>query len=277
MADAGWYEDPLERHDRRYWDGGAWTAFVRDAGRPGHDPFDAPSPASQPSILARDIAVLMERYGRHDIDVTRSADDAADVFAATQQPLLQLALDGPERLVSELSERCAPVGGWAAYGAERTIVNLIGVPTPSAAWLRLLDASMAFLRENDVPPMRVPPYMWSHFLHTGGSANTWIPLRPPPDRATTRVAPLLDGEERPVVKLGPEPDANVVVVVRDGNVHRALVDSRQSDDDPTRVRTEWKEAVDLYDLYLDIAWTAQIWHSADAELEPFFPAPRARI
>lgn len=31
-ASAGWYPDPCERHERRYWDGMEWTGHVSDQG-----------------------------------------------------------------------------------------------------------------------------------------------------------------------------------------------------------------------------------------------------
>jgi hypothetical protein len=37
MAAAGWYGDPVGRHEFRYWDGGVWTARVADAGVTGDD------------------------------------------------------------------------------------------------------------------------------------------------------------------------------------------------------------------------------------------------
>jgi hypothetical protein len=38
-APAGWYVDPLHRHERRYWDGDEWTADVVDSGEEGFDPL----------------------------------------------------------------------------------------------------------------------------------------------------------------------------------------------------------------------------------------------
>ena len=35
---AGWYADPTERHQARYWDGHQWTDRVGDQGVPGTDP-----------------------------------------------------------------------------------------------------------------------------------------------------------------------------------------------------------------------------------------------
>lgn len=36
----GWYGDPSERHEQRYWDGRDWTDHVRDAGTPSDDAFN---------------------------------------------------------------------------------------------------------------------------------------------------------------------------------------------------------------------------------------------
>ncbi len=37
---AGWYPDIAQRHELRYWDGGAWTEHVVDKGRPNVDPLE---------------------------------------------------------------------------------------------------------------------------------------------------------------------------------------------------------------------------------------------
>ena len=91
------------------------------------------------------------------------------------------------------------------------------------------------------------------------------------------ITPLGPCEERVVVRLAPEADTNLVIVRRDEHGYVAVIDTRWSDEDPRRSHTEWKRAADLYDLYVDIAWSVQVWDSADAELEAFFPAPRALI
>jgi hypothetical protein len=38
-APPGWHRDPTARHEFRYWDGGAWTPEVADAGVVGRDPL----------------------------------------------------------------------------------------------------------------------------------------------------------------------------------------------------------------------------------------------
>ncbi len=45
-AAAGWYPDPLGRHERRYWDGAAWTDHIVDATVQGTDPVSGPPAAT---------------------------------------------------------------------------------------------------------------------------------------------------------------------------------------------------------------------------------------
>lgn len=39
---AGWFADPLHRHELRYWDGSSWTQHVSDAGTTSIDPIAGP-------------------------------------------------------------------------------------------------------------------------------------------------------------------------------------------------------------------------------------------
>jgi Protein of unknown function (DUF2510) len=270
---AEWYEDPTGRHELRYWNGSEWTEHVSDGGNQSADPVRSTGGVKLPSA----IVAMMERFGRHEIDTLRSSDDGYELFTATQEPLFAMATNDPAGFVKTLADQCIPVGGWAVYGAERTVVNLISTEPPAPDWPRLLDASLEFLRTNFVPPMRIPPYAWRRFVDTGGTPNSWVALRPPPDRSLAPITPLDPDETRIIAKLGPEPDANLVVVRQDGDSYVAEIDARWSDTDPTRSRSDFKVNVDLYDLYRDIGWETQIWDSADPELEPFFPAPKALI
>jgi hypothetical protein len=228
-------------------------------------------------LLPPNVITMMERFGRHEIDLVHSPDDGYAVFQATQEPLYPAARDNPVGFIRALADACVPVGRWAVYGADRTVVNLVGASVTGEDWFRILDASNEFLRANYVPPMRVPEYAWSRFIEMGGTGSTWLELRSPPERGTVQITPLRDGEMRRLVTLGPEPDANVVLVRREGTRLVALIDRRQSDDDPTRSQSEWKDGSDLYELYTEVAWDVQVRDWADPEIEPFFPAPRPLI
>jgi len=41
VVPAGWYGDPVGRHEVRYWDGQSWTAHVRDGETGAEDPLPA--------------------------------------------------------------------------------------------------------------------------------------------------------------------------------------------------------------------------------------------
>lgn len=228
-------------------------------------------------LLPADIIPMMERFGRHEIDVMASPDNGYAVFQSTQEPLLEVASNNRDDFIKALADTCVPVGGWAVFGADRTVVNLVDSAPPGDDWLRILDGSIEFLRSNYVPPVRIAPYAWNRFFDRGGTANTWISLRAAPDRNATRLSPLADRETRPLIKLGAATDAKVILIRREGEDFVALIDARSSDDDPTRSQSEWKRASDQYDLYLEVAWSTQVWEWADPELEPFFPAPRGLI
>lgn len=243
--------------------------------RSGRDVTDAPRSGGH--RLPSGVLQMMERFGRHEINPMESADDGYEVFQATQQPLWAFASEDPDGFISALADICVPAGGWAAYGADRTVVNLVNSDPGTNDWYRILDASLGFLRANFVPPMRIPPYAWERFVATGGTARTWVPLRQPPPRELARITPFTDERSRLLVRIGKTDDSNRVVARRDGEEYVAYIDARRSDDDPTRTQWEYKRASTSYDLYVDVAWSTQIWDWAEPELEPFFPAPKARI
>ncbi len=43
----GWYRDPASKHELRYWDGRAWTAYVADQGRLSQDGGWSPPPTAR--------------------------------------------------------------------------------------------------------------------------------------------------------------------------------------------------------------------------------------
>jgi hypothetical protein len=55
---AGWYADPTNRHELRYWDGESWTADVSDSGRSATDPLAEPG---EPTADLRPVDLDDER------------------------------------------------------------------------------------------------------------------------------------------------------------------------------------------------------------------------
>jgi hypothetical protein len=77
--------------------------------------------------------------------------------------------------------------------------------------------------------------------------------------------------------LAPAPDANLILVRRQGDEYVAVIDAAWSNDDPTRSESDWKRAANLYDLFYELGWSTQVWDWAHPEMEPFIPAPKALI
>lgn len=96
----------------------------------------------QRGLLPANVVQMMERFGRHEIDPMGSADDGYAVFQATQEPLISASRTDPSAFISALADACLPVGGWAVYGADRTVINLVGTSPGGDDWLRILDASI---------------------------------------------------------------------------------------------------------------------------------------
>lgn len=56
---AGWYEDPLHRHEFRYWDGRTWTEHVADQGQSLVDPLPVPASAQEIEEAVNRVAHLV--------------------------------------------------------------------------------------------------------------------------------------------------------------------------------------------------------------------------
>ena len=225
-----------------------------------------------------DLAAKAERAAQNALDLTGNTDFGIwnEVFA----PLLEVARADPAGFCNRVAAECLNVPGYAQYGAEQLVCELVGMPderpaTPAAT--QVLDAAITFLRANFVPPMRVPNYMWTRFIDQGGTSNTWLELKQPPPRDSAHITPLESGETRKLLRMDPRETSNWVLARADGENYVALIDRRYSDEDPTRSQDEWKREASLYDLYLAVAWESQVWDWADPELVPFFPAPKALV
>jgi Protein of unknown function (DUF2510) len=56
---ANWYEDPLHRHEFRYWDGSVWTEHVADQGQASVDTIPAPPRAQGIEEIVSRVAYLV--------------------------------------------------------------------------------------------------------------------------------------------------------------------------------------------------------------------------
>jgi hypothetical protein len=223
----------------------------------------------------------MDRFGRYEIDPQVSSESSQDLWSATQQPLLGLARSDPARFMSVLAEAVLPHGGFAVYGAEHTMVNLLSDPDrQNPAYVALMDGAIEFLRSNGVPPNRVTGGEWQHWIGRGGTSSTWLTRLPTPAESAAPITPLSDGEVRRIAQLVAAENSNVLFVrQRENGSYCQVIDARWSDDDPRRVRNDdFQSYPSLYELYVDLGLSLQappFWYHE--ELAPFFPIPAPKI
>lgn len=229
--------------------------------------------------LPADIVDCVARFGRYEVDPEGSGEQGEEQ-GRMMIDLYSFASAEPERFIADLADAVLPVGGWAVYGASRTVWELVTSPDKQhPAYKAIMDGAIAFLRSNGLPPMRVRGYEWDYWLDSGGTRDTWLPRRPIPSLAEAPITELQPGEVRRVVQITPQPDSNVIFVRQNDDGHYCgLIDAKQSDDDPRRTQWEWKSAASLHDVYVEIGLSMQTptyWH--DLELAPYFPLSEPTI
>lgn len=222
--------------------------------------------------LPRDVVPRMEQFGRFEFDPAGSELDGTVVWEVLQAPFLEFAQSEPDRFAAALAEAVLPAGGFALYGAARTVWNLLGSDFRHPAYDTVRLAALEFFRAAGVPKNRLTAGDWQFWRRHRG--DTWLVGRPRPAREAVRIAPLVPGEVRRVAVLTAAPDSNVLSVRAAGGGFQLLVEARASDTDPTRSVFEWFGAPTLYDLYARLGETLQVppyW--AGADLAPFIPLP----
>jgi hypothetical protein len=123
------------------------------------------------SLLPSDIVQRMEYYGRFEFSPQQSEPDAPHRIAELiYQQLYPIASADPDRFIAELADAVLPVGGWAVYGGERCVRDLINAQTRHPGFVAMIDAAMEFLRSQGYGVMHVAPFereVWCE-LHPGG-------------------------------------------------------------------------------------------------------------
>jgi hypothetical protein len=239
---------------------------------------------AQGPLATHDLVSAMARFGRFEYDPQASDEDASWIYENIIAPLHPSASAYPARFVELLEREVSGEGGWESYGAAHAVWELLTSDQlsdlkGSGSYNAVIDASLAFLQRNGVPPNRVTGHKWSHWIGRGGTVETWISPRELPTLQSAFIRPLRDNEMRSVARLSDAGDANVILVrAHPGGRYVAVIDAHWSDEDPRRVQNDWQFAHDLYGLYIKIGRSLQVpppWH--DQEIEPFFPLPVPKI
>lgn len=122
------------------------------------------------SILPGDIVRRMEYYGRAEFAPQQSDPDTAGRIAELiYRPLYPIASADPDRFIAELADAVLPVGGWAVYGGERSVWDLLSAQTRHPGFVAMVDGAMDFLRGQGYGMMHISSYereVWCE-LHPG--------------------------------------------------------------------------------------------------------------
>ncbi len=221
--------------------------------------------------IPADIASQMARYGQD------RWHGAYDIFepGPWDDILRGMPPDDQRAWVAALSDVIVPLGGWAAYGAEETVMKAMAHPIDLPAYRAILDASLEFQRSSGIWESQLSPderIYWSD-QHPG---EPWMVPAAPPSRADAVITDLAIGEERRVVVMTKSPTSNEVYVSR--RAADTYVASVEQGTGSERTRNDTSSAGSLYDLYCLFGQVMVMPnHWTDPELEPFFPFPHPRL
>jgi hypothetical protein len=134
---AGWFPDPMQRHQFRWWTGAGWSEHVSDGGTSGIDPLANQAPA-QPTVATQ--APPLERSVPYPPQTTYPAQQPYGQQPYGQQPPRQTLIGPP------------PVSGVAASATAVGWITLAGaVVAAVGALLNWLDAGFSTANGLDVP------------------------------------------------------------------------------------------------------------------------------
>lgn len=230
----------------------------------------------RPNRLPADIVAKMETFGRFEFDPVGSGFDAGYIWTQLVAPLLPAAQADSAGFLRELAGAVLPVGGWAVYGGSHLVKELLSGDLDDPSYHAMMAASLDFLRELGVPNLRLNGYESLFWSQHKGRTEPWLAARPRPNNPV--LTELGEREERRIAQLESGESNDIYVRRTPGGGFEAIIEGRRSDEDPTRVRWDWKKAPSLYELYRDVAEALQVpsfW--CHPELEPFFPYPRPKI
>jgi hypothetical protein len=221
------------------------------------------------------MAADLERFGRHMYDLAGNPWPWRSAGQDFLLPMYYCYEASQDAFLAALADLAEEHRGWAAYGAERLMVDVAGGDLDHPAYRRIMDCSLAFLRVSGVPQIKTTGYEWNHWLASGGTVESWTCRRPTPAQEQAPTTDLAAGQRRRLVRLTKEDQSNVFFVQQapDGD-YQLIIEARYSDDDPRRTERISLTTKSLYEIYVRVGLMLQeppYWF--DRELEPYFPLP----
>lgn len=108
-------------------------------------------------------------FGRFSFDPTGSDVDAGELWSRIAAPRHPVAVADPERFCRDLADQVLPVGGWAVYGAQRLVVELLGGEYGGDDYLRMQDAALAWLHGQGVGAAHLTGWESARWAATHGA------------------------------------------------------------------------------------------------------------
>jgi hypothetical protein len=183
--------------------------------------------------------------------------------------------DAQRSWVVALSEAVVPVGGWAVYGAEETVIRAPGDLADLPAYRAIMEGALDFQRSAGVWKGQLSPSELAYW-DTHHKDEPWLIPRNSPARETAVITDLPVGQERKIAVMSKVPGRGEVYAAHpEPGMYVAIVERGTGGE---RVRKQAESAGSLYDLYWKVAQAMPMpnyW--VDPEFEPFSPFPRPGI
>ncbi|WP_238009512.1 hypothetical protein KZZ52_27070 [Dactylosporangium sp. AC04546] len=133
--------------------------------------------SSEATLLPADIAQRMTMYGRYEFAPQQSPPDTASrVNDLIYQPLYPVAAANPDAFVAALADAVLPVGGWAVYGGQRCVRDLITVRIRHPGYVAMVVAALRFLRQQNYGLMNIAPAeleVWREIFPSSPCDGEW--------------------------------------------------------------------------------------------------------
>jgi hypothetical protein len=243
--------------------------------------LDSDTPTGRPirheskPLLPADIVPRMAEYGQAKWNGQYEISEPGP-FDKTLQ---DMPPEAQRAWVAALSEAVVTAGGWAAMGAQATVMKKASDLADLLAYRAIMDAALEFQRSAGVWEFQLSINEKVYWQEQHQN-EPWLARRDPPSRAAAAITPLPVGQERKVAVMSNMPDSNEVYVSHpEADRYVAIVEAPlERDSGRGRVRREADIAGNLYDLYGKLGEAMKLpnyW--VDPELEPFFPYPSPKI
>ncbi len=198
----------------------------------------------------------------------------ADAPGPVHEELESLAADDQKAWVEALSQVIVPVGGVTAYGASTLVMLCLNHPVELAAYCRLLDTALDYLRAEGVPEVELSINERSYWRRRHPDQAWLQPVASRP--AESSLTPLAVSEERKLTVMDASPDSKAIYVLHSAEGGYVWALDMPSEDGSGRIREERGHAGTLSELYAELAENLPPSYWVDPEFAQFLPFPYSR-